>query len=183
MNGAKKTLVAKMLSRHGMKFYTLSKTLSVELESRGLPQSPVEFARLAKKLRARYGDDILARRTIEDIEGSSPIIIDGIRSPAEVDYFKRKARKFILILVYASPETRFQRFRRRRHPFLSTREKFEEQERSNLNLGIGQVISKADYVIVNERYFPSSLRSQVNRLYQFLVRSFPQSMSKGGISD
>lgn len=176
MPGAKKTSVAKMLSGYGIPCFTLSSTLGKELVTRGLNPTPTNYAKVASELREKLGEDIIARRTWNSIKVDAiknAVIIDGIRSPAEVHFFHTVGKGFFLVSVHASPETRFRRFRETRHPFFSTREQFEAQDRSNLELGMAEVIAQADCVIVNEDYCEKSIRDQVYNLYQFLKKKIP----------
>jgi dephospho-CoA kinase len=176
MPGAKKTMVAKLLSKYGIPYFTISSILREELINRGLEPTPENYAKLAKEMREKFGEEILAKKAWEFIKSSIPskvIIIDGIRSPEEVSFFKNIARHFLLLLVHASPSTRFKRFKRRKHSFIRTIEQFKAQEESNLELGIGEVIAQADYVIINESYFKESLKKQVDMFYRFLERKVP----------
>lgn len=169
MPGAKKTTVAKMLSKYGIPCFTLSRILRQELEKRHLDLTPTNYARLASELREKYGDDFLARQAWNCVD-SRVIVIDGIRSPKETQFFRNVAKYFFLVLVHASPETRFKRFKQRKHPFLSERKQFDAQEKDNLEVGVGEVSVQADYVIVNETYCKKSLKEQVGELYRFLQK-------------
>ena len=169
MPGARKTAVARRLSSYNMPYFTLSDVLRKELISQGLALSPRNFAKLAKRWRGRFGQDVMARRLWASI--TSPIaVVDGLRSTAELDFFRSVAGRFTLVLVHASPATRFRRFRRRRHPYLSTLPGFQAQEKSNLDAGIGNVIAQADYVLINEGYSGHSLSEQVDQLLDFLQK-------------
>jgi hypothetical protein len=51
---------------------------------------------------------------------------------------------------------------------LKTLKEIEKQDEYNLNLGIGEVIAKADYMIINEDYIGMTLEKQVHRFINFL---------------
>lgn len=174
MPGAKKTSVAKIMSSYGIPYFTLSSILNKELAVRGIDPTPINYARLASELRKNFGEDILARRIWRSIKVNAvktdTIIIEGIRSPAEVHFFHTVGKCFFLVLVHSSPETRFRKFKQKKHPFLNTLEQLESQDKTNLELGIGEVIAQADYVIINESYYEKSIKDQVRNLYQFLKR-------------
>lgn len=174
MPGARKTEVAKMLSRYGIQYFTLSRTLRQELENHQIDLTPANFADVALRLREKYGQDFLARKAWEALDPKETVIIDGIRSPKEVDFFRSVSDFFFSLLVHASPETRLARFKLSKNPLLSTRSQFEAQERNNLDLGIGEVTAEADYVIINEEYCSKSLEEQVDAFYQFLKKKLPK---------
>jgi len=179
MPGAKKTDVAKILSNYGIPYFTLSSILFQELAKRKLEPTPPNYAKLASELRKKFGQDFLAKQAWKSVT-SKVTIIDGIRSPKEVDFLRNAADYFFLVLVHASPETRFRRFKQSKNPFLSTREQFDAQEKDNLKIGVGEVSVQADYVIINESYCRKSLKDQVDALYRFLQNKVPGIEARGG---
>jgi dephospho-CoA kinase len=79
------------------------------------------------------------------------VVVDGLRSLHEVEEFKRPFKKFVLVAIHASPETRFQRlFRRQRSDDPQGWETFNQRDMRELSVGLGNVIAVADYLIVNE---------------------------------
>ncbi len=78
-------------------------------------------------------------------------LIEGIRSPYEVEIFKRNFPGFRVISIFSSRKTRFRRLkRRRREDDSSEYTKFVERDERELGFGIGDVIATSDYMIVNE---------------------------------
>jgi len=78
-------------------------------------------------------------------------MIEGIRSPEEVNIFKKNFKEFKVIAVHSSPKTRFSRLRRRRRVDDSVNvSEFHKRDNRELNFGIGTVIATSDYMIVNE---------------------------------
>lgn len=178
MPGAKKTDVAKILSGYGMPYFTLSSILRQELANRKLEPTPPNYAKVALELRRRFGQDFLVKRAWKSIT-SRVTIVDGIRSPKEMEFLRNAADHFFLVLVHASPETRFGRFKQSKNPFLSTRKQFDAQEKDNLKIGLGEVSAQADYVIINESYCKKSLEDQVDDLYKFLQKKVPEIEARG----
>jgi len=177
MPGAEKTKVAQLLSNYGIPYLTLSNVLREELKMRKLSFTPANYEKLAIELRKEFGKDIIAKKCWDFIEkniDSEVIIVDGLRSPEEVSFFKKVIKNFFLVLVHASPHTRFDRLNRKDPVNFNSREKFDLLEKHNLKLGIGEVISQADYVIVNEDYIGLSLEKQVEMLYRFLKSRYPK---------
>ena len=78
-------------------------------------------------------------------------IIEGLRSPQEVSYFKKHFKNFKIIAIHSNPQSRFNRLKRRKRNDDSTDYKvFKERDNRELKFGIGNVISLADYMLINE---------------------------------
>ena len=77
------------------------------------------------------------------------IIIDGVRSIAEIDVLK-EVGDVKLLAVQASPETRFDFLSSRgRSDDPKTRENFEERDNREIGVGIDKSIKIADKIITN----------------------------------
>ncbi len=111
----------------------------------------------------------MAKRCIPKIEKAKGriVIVDGIRSPHEVEEFKKHFPNFTLLAIHASPETRFKRlFQRKRSDDPRGWETFMERDMRELSVGLGNVIASADYLIVNE-----GTKAQLKRkIREFLER-------------
>ncbi|MCD7781493.1 MAG: AAA family ATPase [Methanosphaera sp.] len=78
-------------------------------------------------------------------------IIEGIRSPAEVTYFKKHFKNFKVIGIHSSPEKRFNRLKRRKRSDDSTDYiEFSRRDERELRFGIGDVIALSDYMLIND---------------------------------
>lgn len=78
-------------------------------------------------------------------------IIEGIRSPQEVYYFRKHFRNFKVIAIHSDPESRFNRLKRRQREDDSPDYRmFQERDRRELKFGIGNVIALSDYMLINE---------------------------------
>lgn len=78
-------------------------------------------------------------------------IIEGIRSPQEVQYFRKRFKNFKIIAIHSNPQERFNRLiRRKRSDDSSDYNVFLERDNRELNFGIGNVIARADYMLINE---------------------------------
>ena len=120
-------------------------------------RDPKETGRFADEERKRFGKDIWALRLIEEVEelisrGEKLVIIDGVRSSFEVDVFKtRWGDGFSILSVHSSPRTRFHRLLNRgRSDDPGTREEFDERDDREIGWGLGDVIARADIMMVNE---------------------------------
>jgi len=129
--------------------------------------SPETMLKTAEALRREHGPDYVAVKTYERISGEHEVVvIDGVRSLEEVEFFKRKG-EVVIVAIHASPKTRFKRLLARgRAGDPKTWEEFVNRDRVELGLGLGNVIALADYVVVNE--------SAVEEAYEELCRVFEQ---------
>ena len=108
----------------------------------------------------------MARRVITKLLYSeSPIIVvDGVRSLDEVEYFK-KFFDVVIVAIHTSPKTRFSRLRARGRPDdPRSWSDFRERDERELSLGIGNVIALADFMIVNEEISLSEFEALCERL-------------------
>lgn len=128
----------------------------------------------ARKLREEQGQYIVAKLTVEKImeflqehTESKIVLIDGIRSPYEIEMFDASFDDFISLSVYASPKTRFERITlRNRKDDSSVYEDFKERDQRELDFGIGEVIATADFLIKNEDTFEAYEEEVVEFLNQ-----------------
>lgn len=119
----------------------------------------------AKALRQEHGQYVVAKLTIRKIKemigelkesNIKNILVEGIRSPYEVEMFKNSFKDFTLISLFANPKTRFERvIIRKRDDDTTNYEGFKERDERELAFGIGNVIATSDYLIVNDSDFES----------------------------
>ena len=101
---------------------------------------------------------------IEDILATT-IIVEGIRSPFEVNMFKEYFDDFIILSIFANPAIRFKRFQQRNREYDSENyEDFLKRDQMELDFGIGTVISLSDKIIINEK----DLESYEKEINEFL---------------
>ncbi len=152
-NGAGKGEVAAYLGKQGYAYLSLSDVLREELAARGLPASRDNLIAVGNELRARFGPDVLARRTMIKVLG--PTVIDSIRNPSEVEYLRRR-EGFVLVSVDAPIELRFARARARgRDESAASLEEFRAKERQEMagdetGQQIARCMAMADRSVVND---------------------------------
>ncbi|KZX09953.1 cytidylate kinase [Methanobrevibacter oralis] len=164
--GSGKSLVSKMASEKGAIIVSMGDIIREKAKKRG--ESSKETA---QNLRAEHGDYIVSELTIKKIkklreEGiETPIIVEGIRSPFEVDMFKENFKKFIVLSIFANPDLRFKRLQKRnREDDSKSYDDFKKRDQMELDFGIGNVISLSNKIIINE----SDLESYTNKISKFL---------------
>ncbi len=69
------------------------------------------LGKVGNMLRSQEGPEAVARRALEiaELSGEDIVVVDGIRSKAEVDFFREHAEDFHLIEVWTPPEARLNR--------------------------------------------------------------------------
>ena len=153
MPGAGKSVVVSVARANGYGIVVMGDEGREEARKRGLEPTPENLGRIMLELRQLEGEAAIARRCIPKIlaKGESKVIVDGVRSLAEVEEFKRHFPRFTLIAVHASPEIRFKRlFHRQRSDDPKSWEIFHERDMRELSVGLGNAIAMAEYMIVNE---------------------------------
>lgn len=153
MPGAGKSLVVETALELGFKIVVMGDEIREETKRRGLALTPTNVGKVMLKLRKEEGAAVVAKRCIPKIIGAKEkfVIVDGLRSLDEVNEFKKHFPKFAILAVHASPETRFQRlYSRKRSDDPKGWETFRERDLRELNVGLGNVIAVADYMIINE---------------------------------
>lgn len=153
MPGAGKATVRKMVQEMGYPVVVMGDVIREEAERRKMEPTPENLGLIMLKIREEEGPAVVAKRCLPKIKKAKEkvVVIDGIRSLEEVEEFKRHFPNFTLIVIQASPETRFQRlFKRRRSDDPKTWKTFVERDARELSVGLGGVIATADHIIVNE---------------------------------
>ncbi|MBO3832350.1 MAG: nucleoside monophosphate kinase [Candidatus Brockarchaeota archaeon] len=153
MPGSGKTTVAKLIGEHGFTVVSMGDAVREEAESRGVGRDIVSMSRFMVKLRKELGDDAVARLVEKKIEKSDSkiIVVDGLRSLREAEYFKSKGYFITRIAVLAPASLRYNRLSNRgRSDDPETLRELEERDRVELSVGIGEVLALSDVYIVND---------------------------------
>lgn len=151
MAGSGKTTLSELIRESSLRVITMGDVIRELAKQQGLEPSPENIGRLAAEIR-KGGPDAVSRRCIEMLKRGPDglIVVDGIRSLAEVDAFKDEF-DVVLIALWASPLSRYKRLTRRgRSDDPKTWEEFKERERRELGFGIGDAIASSDYMIKND---------------------------------
>jgi dephospho-CoA kinase len=153
MPGAGKAVVSRVAKEKDWDIVVMGDVIREETRSRGLEPTPENIGKIMLKLREEEGTAVVAKRCLPKIAeaNSDMVLVDGIRSLAEMYEFEKNFPQFILIAVHSSPETRFERlFRRKRSDDSAGWGGFVDRDLRELSVGQGSVIALADYMIVNE---------------------------------
>lgn len=172
MPGAGKATVKEMVQKMSYSLVVMGDEIREETKRRKLKPTPENIGTVMLKLREEEGPYVVAKRCIPKIRKAKGrvVIVDGIRSPYEIEEFKKHFPNFILLAIYASPETRFKRLsKRKRSDDPKGWETFMERDLRELNVGLGNVIATADYMIVNEG-MKAQLKRKVCEVFESVIR-------------
>jgi adenylate kinase len=183
--GAGKTEVAKFFERKGFNYYSLSDTLREVLKSRGEIVSRDNLFKLGNELREKFGSGYIAEKLRQKLV--KPSVVDSIRSVGEVEEF-RKDKDFILILVDAPANIRYQRLikRAREGEENLTFEEFIEKENREFGKNASEqqlhkVAAMADFKIDNDSTM-DSLMEKLEKLYKKILSRYNCNMISGGLT-
>jgi dephospho-CoA kinase len=153
MPGSGKSIIVEVAKERGYDIVVMGDVIREEAERRRLEPNPENLGKIMVELRRSEGKAVIAKRCIPKIEKKpkSKVIVDGTRSLNEVEEFKKNFPRLSFIAVHSSPETRFSRvYRRRRSDDPENWEVFRERDTRELSVGLGDAITMAEYIIVNE---------------------------------
>lgn len=119
-----------------------------------------ELQSFGDQLRQNNGSDYLAKKVCEQIEQdkSKNYVVDSIRNPAEIDYFREQFSGFFLFGVFAEPDVRWKRVSEK---YSNDKRSFDEDDKrdSGEKIEYGQRVTDSfrvsDIVILNNEQFVS----------------------------
>ena len=151
MPGAGKSTIVSSLKARGLEALNLGDGIRAEAKKRNLEPTGENLGKLMLELREKNGPGAVADLLTERIKNSQSevIVIDGVRSTAEIEVLKNVG-PVKLLSIEASTDTRYKFLGvRGRSDDPVTREKFEERDKRELGVGIGKSIAIADETISN----------------------------------
>lgn len=166
MPGAGKSTVANSLKEKGFLVITMGDVIRDEAKRLKLDLNDTNLGKLMVQLRKEFGPGAVAELIIKKIDPMSVstrnpvvLVVDGIRSIAEVDLLNRVGH-VRLLAIHASSHIRFVHLKeRRRTDAPLAQSDFMERERRELDVGISEVIALADEVISNNRLTLGQLKA------------------------
>ena len=179
MPGSGKSIVVEIAKELGIEVLSMGDIVREEVAKRGLEPTSANMLRIAKELRITYGPDAIAKLLINRLKKieSRLVLIDGVRNLQEVRVF-RDYGDCVILAIHSSPKTRYERLRKRGRPDDPKNwNEFTYRDSVELELGIGNVIALADYVIVNEGSIGDFRQLIVKYLMEVLKKFEDQSRS------
>ncbi|MBO3803623.1 MAG: dephospho-CoA kinase [Candidatus Brockarchaeota archaeon] len=150
--GSGKSTVASVLRSYGFPIVVMGDAVRREAARRGAKPSAGGMREFMLRLREERGDAAVAELCVPLVReaGSKTVVVDGIRSPAEVKRFEALG-KVALIGVFCPRKLRFERLRRRpRKDAPRSVRDLELRDEAELSVGLGTTLALADFMIVND---------------------------------
>ena len=155
--------------------YRLGNVIIQECKERGMAVNGRNMAKMASILRFEGGNQAVAQKAlpaIRELYEKKPkaILIDGIRSFSELSLFREAFGEVTLVAIISTLKTRRKRIKARKRLDHKYEGDFEEREQRELGFGLGNVITKADYYILNENLTKEQFINEIERLLQELLK-------------
>lgn len=151
MPGAGKSTIAAGLSKKGFASINMGDAVRTEAKRRNLEPTGQNLGKLMLELREKNGQGAVAELIKDQIISSKSdvVVIDGVRSNAELDVL-RKIATVKLLAIHASTGTRFNFLStRHRSDDPQNREMFDERDTREIGVGISASIALADETVSN----------------------------------
>ena len=168
MPGAGKSTATSALVNSGWKRVVMGDVVREETAKRGFEPNAKNTGKVMKLLRKERGPAAVAELCLESMAsaGARKVVVDGIRSMAEVEAFRKKA-KVLLIAIHASPSRRFELLKARgRGDDPLSYGMFAARDRRELDVGIGESIAMADDTVSNQLNTPAKLAVEVQKVVE-----------------
>jgi dephospho-CoA kinase len=156
LTGSGKTEVAKVASKLDIPCVRMGDVVWTEVKRRGLEVSEATVGFVANELRKHEGPEAIATLCTplikEQGKGKRAVVVDGIRSAAEVEEFRRAfGDRFYLIAVSASEQKRYSRIAARgRADDVESLKAFREKDLREFSWGSDKALKSADFNLINE---------------------------------
>ncbi len=148
MPGSGKDTLSQAIKERGYKVIVMSEVLKERYAKEALPGERImDFA---FRMRREKGRGFVAELTLEKFDPKDKVVvINGVRNWEEVEVFRRVGET-VLIAIHSSPKTRYERLIKRGRAEDKKYEDLAKRDFEELQMGIGNVIAMADYVLTNE---------------------------------
>ena len=115
MPGSGKSVASNVARNVGLEVVVMGDVIRAKASRLGLPPTDENLGNVGNMLRAREGPEIVAKRTLElaRSSGKDLVVVDGLRSKEEVEFFRENSDDFRLVEVCASAESRINRIANR----------------------------------------------------------------------
>jgi dephospho-CoA kinase len=187
--GSGKGEASQIAGQQGLAVVVMGDVIRQEAARQGLEMTDGNLGRIGNALRAEEGPDAVARRAFDKAKatGKDVVVVDGLRSKEEADFFRAHADEFHLVEVCAPAEARLKWLAARGRPddpgrcdvaarmITSCKEPdsqaaaaLEQRECRELSWGMCEVMKTADMKLRNDGSL-DDFRQNVERLLCSLV--------------
>ncbi len=145
----KDTAADYVVKKYGFHKLVMSDELAEEIVKQGKEDTKMNRALMGRKLRGKFGDDIVAKMVFEKAKKNEwkKVVFVGPRSVSEIEFFKANIPVFFLVAIKAGEGKRFDRRSSRDGQTKETF--FERDEHDSTKFELGKVIAMAGYTIEN----------------------------------
>ena len=154
MAGSGKSEVSKVFEKNGFARIRFGDITDEEIRRRGLELNEKNERYIRRQLRKDHGMSAYARLSLPKINHlleSADVIVDGLYSWEEYTLLKGVyTDRFIVIAVWASPKTRYERLTKRLVRPLTMEEAVSRDLSEIEDLNKGGPIAMADHTVINE---------------------------------
>lgn len=169
MPGAGKSTICAGLEKKGFSTLNMGDAVRAEAKRRNLEPTGQNLGKLMLELREKNGQGAVAELIKDQIinSNSDVVVIDGVRSNAEIDVLKKLA-KLKLLAVHASTDTRFSFLTtRHRSDDPQNRQSFDERDTREIGVGISASIALADETLSNNNL---SVEQLIDTAYHIITK-------------
>jgi dephospho-CoA kinase len=167
MPGAGKSSVASYLKEKGFSVVTMGDVIREEASRQGLEPTDINLGKMMLKLRQDLGPGAVGQIVLQKLareessnSNNNAVVIDGIRSIAEVEILK-KAGHVRLLAIHASQDTRLRHLRERgRADAPSDGDEFTGRDKRELSVGVSEAIALANEMISNNELTLEQLKQR-----------------------
>ena len=165
--------LVKFFTEKGYMRMSLSDEVRQEAVERGIKSYTIkQLQDIGNELRERFGNEILAKRVLEKLDGCRNCVVEGIRNTGEIEELRKK-KEFTLIAVDAPRTLRFQRIVKRGRDsdpknwkgFLKMEKRDLGENEENTGQQVKKCIEMADIVIFNDNNSIDELRKKIEEVY------------------
>ena len=165
MPGAGKSTVASLLHRDGFAIVTMGDVIREEAKRHNIVMNDSNLGNLMLNLRKSKGPAAIAylilKKMEQELNATDNIVIDGIRSVAEVNVLKSLGH-VKLLAVHASADMRYKHIKERgRSDVALDSNDFRIRDKRELKIGISEAIALSDEVVSNNNLTKDELRNKV----------------------
>jgi dephospho-CoA kinase len=116
--GSGKGEASKIARELGLSVVVMGDVIRQEAARLDLEPTDQNLGRIGNALREKEGAEAIARKTLKIARktGRDLVVVDGLRSGAEAEFFRSQADEFYLIEVWAAAEARLGRLEKRGRP-------------------------------------------------------------------
>ena len=151
--GSGKSIVAEVAKTYSIPTVIMGEVIRQLCIDNELESNSENIGTIMINIRKEEGMNAVAKRTLPKIAEvkENVVVIDGLRSYEEVEFFRENLKKFIILAIHASPRTRYMRINKRgRLDDTKNLKTFQDRDVREIRAGIAKIVALADIMFVNE---------------------------------